>query len=332
MPDVHNYTVGFVCALTTEAVALRSFFDEQHEPPVIPSLHGSSQDNNVYTTGKMESHNVVVASLPQGKYGISPATSVIGDMVRSFPNLRCCLMVGIGGGAPSKNHDIRLGDIVVSAPVGRTGGVLQYDHGKAIQHQPFKITQHLNEPPSFLLSAVGKLAQDYELEGHQLQDMVGGVLTKYKRLARKYRRPAATTDRLYVPNFVHPGPSGCSALFVDDASTIVQRAARNEDVDDPAVHYGIIATGSSLMKVATVRDKLAEEEDVLCFEMEAAGLMNRFPCLVIRGICNYSDSHRNDDRHGYAAIMAAAYAKEILRVLPPSKVAAVEKISKMLRI
>jgi nucleoside phosphorylase len=104
------------------------------------------QDHNVYTTGSIGGHKIVIATLPLGEYGVSQATGVIGDMVRSFPNLRCCLMVGIGGGAPSSHSDVRLGDVVVSAPVDRSGGILQYDHGEAIQGQNFRVTQHLNEP------------------------------------------------------------------------------------------------------------------------------------------------------------------------------------------
>ena len=49
------------------------------------------------------------------------------------------------------------------------------------------------------------------------------------------------------------------------------------------------------MKNALDRDKLVEEEEILCFKMEAAGLMNHFPCLVIRGICDYSNSHKNKE-------------------------------------
>ncbi|KAJ5007381.1 hypothetical protein K4K57_010796 [Colletotrichum sp. SAR 10_99] len=60
------------------------------------------------------------------------------------------------------------------------------------------------------------------------------------------------------------------------------------------------------MKDARMRDKLAAERNVLCFEMEAAGLMNHFPCLVTRGICDYSDSHKNKAWQGFAAMMAAA--------------------------
>ncbi|CAG8342501.1 unnamed protein product [Penicillium nalgiovense] len=54
--------------------------------------------------------------------------------------------------------------------------------------------------------------------------------------------------------------------------------------------------------------------------MEAAGLMNDFPCLVIRGICDYADSHKNKEWQGYAAIAVAAYAKELVLVVPIDQV------------
>jgi nucleoside phosphorylase len=100
--------------------------------------------------------------------------------------------------------------------------------------------------------------------------------------------------------------------------------------DTPAIHYGLIASANQLMKDARVRDTLAAEKDVLCFEMEAAGLMNYFPCLVIRGICDYSDSHKNKEWQGYAAMAAAAYAKELLCRIPPNKIEAERKIGEVI--
>src|SRR6202012_2433493 len=82
----------------------------------------------------------------------------------------------------------------------------------------------------------------------------------------------------------------------------------------------LIASGNQLMKDALHRDKLAQKWKVFCFEMEAAGLMDNFPCLVIRGICDYSDTHKNKDWQPYAAATAAAYAKELLGVITPAKV------------
>jgi hypothetical protein len=63
--------------------------------------------------------------------------------------------------------------------------------------------------------------------------------------------------------------------------------------------------------------------------MEAAGLMDSFPCLVIRGICNYADSRKNKRWREYAAAAAAAaaYAKEILSVIAASLVAKTPAVS-----
>ena len=75
------------------------------------------------------------------------------------------------------------------------------------------------------------------------------------------------------------------------------------------------------MRSAAERDKVsAELGGVLCFEMEAAGLMNSFPCLVISGICDYADKHKNYQWQAYGAGTAAAYAKELLSVIPATEV------------
>lgn len=84
------------------------------------------------------------------------------------------------------------------------------------------------------------------------------------------------------------------------------------------------------MKDALLRDKFAKEKGVLCFEMEAAGLMDHFPCLVIRGICDYSDTHKNKEWQGYAAMTAAAYAKDLLNGIAPSRIQVEKKISDIL--
>jgi nucleoside phosphorylase len=119
MSNPNDYTVGWICAISTEYVAAQVFFDEKHKGPE----HVFTNDNNNYTLGKVDRHNVVIAVLPDGEYGTSSAAIIARDMLHSFPNIRIGLMVGIGGGAPSQKHDIRLGDIVVSAPRDGKGGV-----------------------------------------------------------------------------------------------------------------------------------------------------------------------------------------------------------------
>ncbi|KAF4810888.1 hypothetical protein CGCSCA5_v010275 [Colletotrichum siamense] len=303
MSDPSEYTIGWICALTTEYVAARSFLDEIHDyPESVPA-----NDNNTYTLGRMGQHNIVMAFLPDGEYGLSSAAAVATDMVRTFMNVRIGLMVGIGGGAPSTSHDIRLGDVVVSSPSNGNSGVFQYDFGKSIQDQEFKTTGFLNQPPRAIRAAVVALRAEFEENGNDIAEAVTNILAKKPRLRRKYGRPPVETDKLFRSHVVLD-----SLVEEPGLEMLVSRPERTNDDDNPAVHYGLIASANQLMKDATIRDKLAASKGVLCFEMEAAGLMNHFPCLVIRGICDYSDSHKNKNWQGYAAMTAAAYAKALV--------------------
>ncbi|KAL8701981.1 MAG: hypothetical protein Q9201_004627 [Fulgogasparrea decipioides] len=324
----HDFTVGWICALTTELVAACELLDEEYPPLPLTSSH----DTNTYKLGRMGDHYVVIACLPKGRYGIASAATVAKDMLRSFESIRIGLMVGIGGGAPSKKHDIRLGDIVVNYPARRTGGVLPYKFGKAVQGQEFEVTGGLNSPPTVLLTALNTLEMNHERKGNRIANTVRTMVKKNPRLREKYQYPGAEKDRWYESTYTHVNRNtGCD---VDCGSTIppvIERQQRSSGPDNPVVHYGIIASADQLMKDAIARDRISQQHDVLCFEMEAAGLSNDFPCVVIRGICDYSDSHKNDEWQGYAAATAASYAKELLQIIPGSQVAesrrAVEVVS-----
>jgi nucleoside phosphorylase len=328
MSNPKDYTVGWICAISTEYVAAQAFLDEKHEGPE----YVSSNDNNDYTLGKVGKHHVVIAVLPDGEYGISSAASVARDMLHSFPNVRIGLMVGIGGGALSPKHDIRLGDVVVSAPRDEKGGVFQYDFGKTIQDQSFRPTGFLNQPPTVLRAAVNGLKAQYESEGHRLEEDINSILEKKPRLRQKYKRPDPSSDRLYQSGVTHPPNDevSCATVCGDDPLNLISRPERTENEDNPAIHYGLIASANQLMKDASIRDKLAAEKEVLCFEMEAAGLMNHFPCLVIRGVCDYSDSHKNKEWQGYAAMAAAVYAKHLLCRIAPNRIEAEKRIGDIL--
>jgi hypothetical protein len=91
-----------------------------------------THDDNIYTFGRIGHHKVVIACLPRSKCGLTSVASVAKDMRRSFPSIRFGMIVGIGGSALSPKHGIRLGDVVVSSPVGRTGRVIYYEFGKTI--------------------------------------------------------------------------------------------------------------------------------------------------------------------------------------------------------
>ncbi|QYT05415.1 ANK_REP_REGION domain-containing protein [Trichoderma simmonsii] len=308
-----EYTVGWICAVNTEYVAAQAILDEKHAGPEKVSQANQSD----FTLGRIGKHNVVIAILPTGEYGTASAATVAADMSHNFPNIRIRLMAGIGGGAPSERNDIRLGDIVVSTPGNGKNGVFQYDYGRVIQGQPFQPTRFLDQPPTILRTAVGGLKAQYELEGHQLEETIKIILERNPKLLEKYGRPHESSDRLYCNTFVHPSndDSDCAKSCGDDS--LIVRPRRTQENSSLVIHYGMIASANQLMKNAIIRDKMSSEYDVLCFEMEAGGLMNNFPCLVIRGICDYSDSHKNKVWQGYAAMAAAAYAKDLINRLSP---------------
>jgi nucleoside phosphorylase len=81
------------------------------------------------------------------------------------------------------------------------------------------------------------------------------------------------------------------------------------------VHYGSIASGNQLIKDGATRDRIAKELGVLCFDNQSAGIMSDFPFLVIRGISDYSDSHKSRLWQGYAAATATAYTTELLKFI-----------------
>jgi nucleoside phosphorylase len=86
------------------------------------------------------------------------------------------------------------------------------------------------------------------------------------------------------------------------------------------VYRGTIAVGEKVMKDGVERDRLAKTDNILYFEIEAAGALNDFPCLVVRGISDYSDSYKNDKWHGYSAAVVAAYTRELFNHLPVDEV------------
>ena len=311
-----EYSVGWVCALPIELAAARLMLDEEH-----PDLSQYPNDTNLYTLGRIGEHNVVIACLPSGQMGNNSAAVVAMQMKSSFPALRFGLLVGIGGGVPSEEADIRLGDVVVSQPHMGHGGVVQYDFGKTTP-SGFDRTGFLNMPPTILLHAVAKVRSN-EFMGRSSLPAYVFELSEVPA----FQRDNAGPDVLYEASYKHVKGHTCESCNKESA---VERQPRgNQDI---MVHYGTIASGNLVMRDGTTRDIVSSEfGGVLCFEMEAAGLMNSFPCLVIRGICDYADSHKNKKWQAYAAGTAAAYAKEVLSIIPALEVSTIPTIDEAIK-
>jgi hypothetical protein len=190
--------------------------------------------------------------------------------------------------------------------------VIQYDFGKIMEKGKFIQTGALNKPPTVLRTGVMKLKALHIREGISTYQYVSEMLKLNPNMMQKFRYPGSQHDQLFEANYDHNGNGGgCENC---EKENMVTRKPR--DKDDPVIHYGLIGSANQVMRHGATREKLRREKGILCFEMEAAGLIDNFPCLVIRGICDYSDTHKSKHWQPYAAATAAAYAKELLEIIP----------------
>ncbi|KAH7320727.1 hypothetical protein B0I35DRAFT_450457 [Stachybotrys elegans] len=291
-----HYTIAWICAIPRELKAAIAVLDQKHDG--LPRIPG---DNNEYIVGSIGRHHVVMTCL-RLEYGKVNAAKVSTDLMRSFPNIKATLMVGIGGGAPSDDVDLRLGDVVVGT------SVVEYDLGKATPSGHFEAKRRPKVPAELLRAAVAVTQAQQSHQGRCSDRMLQVLQTRFHEDVHPQ-----LPDRLFCPKYIHPdNVLGCDTC---DATMLKSRQVRSSTA--PWIYHGVIASGDTLMKDSAKRDDIAHRHKAICFEMEAAAMMDTLHCLPIRGICDYSDSHKNDDWQDYAAATAASWARELLEALTP---------------
>ncbi|KAJ6255786.1 hypothetical protein Dda_9467 [Drechslerella dactyloides] len=128
-----DYSVGWICSVPIELAAVRAILDETHPP-----LDVADGDTNVYTFGRIDRHNVVIACLPEGRYGVTRASIAATHMCSTFTRLRFGLM---------------------------------YDFGKAMENGKIHTHRFVKRAPSILLSAAASTkAMDQAELGEKLSD------------------------------------------------------------------------------------------------------------------------------------------------------------------
>ncbi|KAM0425053.1 hypothetical protein ACHAPT_009612 [Fusarium lateritium] len=298
-----DITVAIFCALPYESVAVKYSLDEGFE--CRPRTIGPRK--YVYSFGRIGDHKIVIARPHQT--GTVKAAQCAATVSQQFPNVRFALMIGIGAGIPNfPKYDIRLGDIAVSIPQENHPGVLEYDFGKYEADGKFVLKGSLDKPPSLLISADGSLEEDEMMNRSRLRRILKDI-TKQPGYARPNKG-----DVLFDATFHHVNKGDdCSGCEASSEMKIVPRAERDKRPRQPVVHRGLILSGGGVVKNPGDRDRLCRgRDDAICFEMQAAGIMDELPCLVVRGICDYADTHKQDGWHHYAAAVAAAYGKAVL--------------------
>ncbi|KAI6090317.1 nucleoside phosphorylase domain-containing protein [Hypoxylon rubiginosum] len=309
-----NYTIGWICVLAKEQTAAIMMLDKVHG-----DICKKSNDPNSYTLGSIGQHNVVIACLPLNRGRSHTVATIAVWLTSTFPSIRLCMLVGIGSGIPPK---VRLGDVVAG---------VEWQLGEHKAHEKTAKTSH---PPSILLSALTKLESLHEMYGSKVSEYLIKV-RENERLAQKYLVSDALRDPLFEEDHEKIGEKHANSAAASDVNDSLWRMGfaqnTNPEPREPRIHYGLIASSGSSVEDKATRDNLDSihgSRRLLCIDKVVSDLADDFPCIVIRGICDYADERRRDCK-GWeepAAAVSAAFAKEVLSVLLEVEVAGLPTI------
>ncbi|KAL8894569.1 MAG: hypothetical protein Q9192_004210 [Flavoplaca navasiana] len=301
-----KYTIGWIAPMPVELSPALALLDR------ITTLH-VADDSNIYKAGRIGNHDVVMVVL--GKIGLGQIPDVARSMRRSFRHLEHLLLVGLGGGRPDYafGEQMVLGDVVVGLQVEHLDCGRRTPNGFEFNHQ------QTYSPTQDLQIAVNILRSIHSLHGTRIPQALQKIREKLRRTIRDNPEdPGPDADHLFDPDYHHKDKAKLCEHCCDPGRS-KSRQDRGpkayRDKDSPLVHYGTIGSGNSLVVGSKEREHLCEEFQAICFEMEAAALIE-YRCLVVRGISDYSDSHKNKAWQVYAAATAAAYAQELVIQLP----------------
>lgn len=326
-----QFSVAIFCALPCEAGAVTALFDQIWNRKQYGKAHG---DINSYTLGAMGDYDVVLVHL--AGIGKCTAASSASSCRMSFTGIRLALVVGVCGGVPfgPGGRERILGDTVIS------NGLVQYDFGSQYPNEFERkrdVESSLSRPNVEIRGFLARLESDQNRQDLQ------GAIRRHTRLIKEsgyaYLEPDRSTDILYNPSYVHKHRNAaecpawtktcgtatsachmartatCETLGCDDSQIVTRQRLQHAEIDGCEaleVHIGQMASGDKVMKSGEERDRVAADENVIAFEMEGAGVWEELPCLVVEGIGNYADCHKNNTWQGYAAVMAAACARALL--------------------
>ena len=333
-----NFQIAIICALPLEYNAVSLLFDEFWDEDSEPYGRAPG-DVNCYTTGRIGKHNIVLALLPN--MGKAAAAGAATSIRSSYPGLKLAFLVGVCGGTPTIGaNEALLGDVVISQ------SVIQHDFGRQYTNKfvpKDTVEDRLGRPNKDIRSLIASF--ETELGRERLEQKAAKYLeglqstAASKRRRCDYRYPGPADDKLFAATYRHKhrGPLPCescngeSESFCDEAAKafcaelqchegrLVARkrleAKRNlepREAQRPEIFIGRIASGDTVMKSGEHRDKIADQYDVIAFEMEGAGVWDEIPCLIVKGICDYADSHKSKVWQPFAAATAAAVTRAIL--------------------
>lgn len=323
--DRRGFHIVIICALPLEADAVKRIFNHRWDDHGDP-FGKAPGDHNAYSTGVVGEHNVVLAHMPG--MGNHSAAMVASNCRFSFQNINLALVVGICGGVPSPRNreEILLGDIVISEGIIAYDFARWYPDGMLRKHTVRDLQQKISEHLAAIREGEGGEIAVYP---GQHEDQLFAPTYRHKHQDSAVCKMCAASDSQHQSVCQEALESNCNELKCDSRQLLPRRrlssvdsptSASRESARDPVVHFGLVASGNIVVKSGEDRDNIARKEDAIAFEMEGAGVWDNFPCLIIKSVCDYADSHKSKKWQHYAAASAAAGMKAFLESWPASPI------------
>ncbi|KAL2829430.1 purine and uridine phosphorylase [Aspergillus cavernicola] len=311
-----KYQIAWICSNHIEMLPASEMLDREFGEPQIPL---KTDKEYAMTLGIMGNHKIVILNLLTEENGDECGSALVAELLAKFPQIRFGVMVGVGAGIPDYEgdevRDIRVGDVVVGSYKADDGGVFVYDGW-----EPYTILGTFNAPPRCLRPAVVGLQTRRGECMSRVSARINNMLEKRAHMAKTWRRPDATTDLLYRSGYDKDDGGICSGW--KEAQEVSRRDWERRSTIDPFIHCGGIAISSESVEDGRTRDRIHSiYPQVFCLDNDLSGVETGFPCLVIRGISNYADTHRNGEWLRYAAAAAAAFGTILLHEVSAMDVA-----------
>lgn|ERR1022692_2414345 len=191
--DAARPVFGIVTALPAEFAAMRSLIDD----PRRVTVDGDRADYVLGTVPSLtagQPHQVVLTLL--GDMGNDAAAGAGANLVRSFPSVRCLLVVGTAAGVPNlsrPDRHVRLGDVVVARR-----GIVEYDSVR--DKDSGTVPRRTFPPPSPQLERCARMLEAGEvIDTRPWEDLLAAQV----QVMPGFGRPAETTDILHSADDSH---------------------------------------------------------------------------------------------------------------------------------
>lgn len=324
--DNSHFHIGILCALPLESRAVRGIFDEIYGFDNDSHFTQASTDTGSYTAGKIGPHRVVLGHLPG--IGLVDTASFASRFRSSFANLQLVLLVGVCGGSPrdDKEHEIILGDVIIGRKAINPDFGRRYQDGLQLRKS---MEDTLGRQSPEIRGFIKKLESCKNPLRENTARYLSQLLAKPEFQMSSY--PGSDKDKLFRHDYLHKHYDSkrcyckfsrksceaaretlCNQLGCDSKYLIQRDRLKSQVLTSPALHFGTMESGNAVIKCADYREHMFRTEKAIGFDMESAGLWEYLPTVIVKGVCDYADSHKNKLWQDYAAASAAACTRAVL--------------------